>query len=78
MGAADIREFSGGLRQGCAALYVSTGGFSKEAKYEADRSNIQITPIDSDLLVDLIIDYYDNFDADAKALLPLTKIYWPS
>ena len=30
----------GGLRPGDRALYISTGGFTKEAKYEAERSNI--------------------------------------
>jgi hypothetical protein len=33
--------------------------------------------IDSDELVNLIINYYDNFDAKARSLLPLRRIYWP-
>lgn len=59
-------------------MYVSTGGFSKDAKYEAERSTIPITLIDLDMLVELIIQYYDNFDAEARALIPLVKIYWPA
>lgn len=78
IGANYIREFIGGLRSGSIGIYVSTGGFAKDAKYEADRSNIPLTLIDSDLLVDLIVEYYDNFDPDTRSLLPLTKIYWPS
>ncbi|PAV05482.1 restriction endonuclease [Methanobacterium bryantii] len=77
MGAPEIRGFTGGLRPGDKGLYVSTGGFTREAKYEADRSNIPLTLIDSDLLVTLIIQYYDNFDSDTRTLIPLTKIYWP-
>ena len=77
VGSKEIRSFLGGLRQGIKGLYVSTGGFSKDAKYEAERSNIPITLIDLDMLVDLIIQYYDSFDIETQAFLPLMKIYWP-
>ena len=69
VGSKEIRSFLGGLRQGIKGLYVSTGGFSKDAKYEAERSNIPITLIDLDMLVDLIIQYYDSFDIETPGLL---------
>ncbi|MGC3977390.1 MAG: restriction endonuclease [Paludibacteraceae bacterium] len=75
--APDVRSFIGGLRENDKALYVSTGGFTKEAKYEADRSNIPLTLIDMDLLVLLIVQHYDKFDPDTRALIPLKKLYWP-
>lgn len=78
MGSQEIRSFTGGLRPGDRGLYVSTGGFSRDSRYEADRSNIPLTLIDADMLVQLIVQNYDNFDSDTKTLLPLTKIYWPS
>lgn len=78
MGADKVRGFVGGLRAGDKGLYVSTSGFSKEAKYEAERSNIPINLVDCDMLVNLIIQYYDAFDSDAKSLIPLRKIYWPA
>ncbi len=78
MGSKEIRSFLGALRPGNKALYVSTGGFSKEAGYEAERSNIPLTLIDIDMLVKLVIQYYDDFDTETRTLLPLTKIYWPS
>ena len=36
------KEFTllSGLRAGDRGLYVSTGGFTKEARYEADRANV--------------------------------------
>ena len=77
MGSQELRSFLGGLRASDKGLYVSTGGFTKEAKYEAERSIIPLTLVDSDFLVELIIDYYDGFDNDTKALVPLKKIYWP-
>lgn len=78
MGSSDIRSFTGGLRPGDKGLYVSTGGYTQEAKYEAERSNIPLTLMDADTLVNLIIQYYDDFDSEARSLVPLTKIYWPA
>ena len=77
MGAPQIRNFMGVLQANNKGLYVSTGGFTKEAEYEAERSNNQITLMDSDLLVQFILQYYDNFDNDARNLIPLKKMYWP-
>lgn len=77
MGAKEIRNFQAILR-GRKGLYISTGGFSKEAKYEAERSNEQLTLIDADRLVQLIIQNYDNFDIETRQLIPLSKIYWPT
>jgi len=74
----EMRSFIGGLRPGTKGLYVSTGGFSKDAKYEAERSNIPVTFIDLDTLAKLITQYYDKFDEEAKSLIPLIKIYWPA
>ncbi len=71
-----VKSFMAGLRGG-KGLYVSTGGFSKDAKGEAERSNTPLTLIDLDMLVELIVQYYDNFDAQTKTLIPLVKIYWP-
>ena len=43
-----MRSFIGGLRAGDRGLYVSTGGFTKEARYEADRANVPIRLLDLD------------------------------
>ena len=77
MGASEIRNFIGGLRPNDKGLYVSTGGFSKDAKYEAERSNNPLTLIDLDLLVHLIVQHYDQFDPGTRSLIPLKRIYWP-
>lgn len=77
MGASEIRSFVGGLRQHDNGLYVSTGGFTREARYEADRSNQNMTLMDADELGRAILEHYDNMDSESRALLPLKKIYWP-
>jgi restriction system protein len=76
MGSQEIRSFLGAFRKN-KGIYVSTGGFSKDAKYEAERALHSITLIDADYLVDLIIQNYDNFDIEGRTLIPLKKLYWP-
>jgi len=78
IGAQSLRSFIGGLTQSDRGLYVSTGGFTREARYEAERSNIPLTLIDIDELADLLIRNYDNADSETKALVPLKKLYWPA
>lgn len=77
MGAAQIRAFIGGLRNSDSGLYVSTSGFSKEARYEADRATMPIRLLDLDGFVRLLVDNYDSADDEVRAILPLTRIYWP-
>jgi len=77
MGAPAIRGFIGALREGDSGLFVSTGGFSREARYEADRSTFPLTLVDLDDLADLIVNHYGSFDLEGRALIPLVRIYWP-
>ena len=77
MGSQAIRSFLGALRDGDSGLFISTGGFSREARYEAERATVPVTLIDIDELANLIVTHYEQFDVEGKALLPLVKIYWP-
>lgn len=77
MGSKEIRNFQAILR-GRKGLYVSTGGFSQNAKLEAERSNDQLTLIDVDRLIQLLIQNYDSVDTETRQLIPLTKIFWPT
>ncbi len=78
MGAQVIRSFVGGLRPGDRGLFVSTGGFTQEAKYEAERSSIPVTLVDLDELSILVVEHYESFDSTGRALLPLIRVYWPA
>lgn len=78
MGAPQVRAFIGGLRAGDRGLYVSTGGFTKEARYEADRANVPVRLLDLDGLVKLYVGSHDKADEETRALLPLTRIWWPA
>lgn len=77
MGAPALRSFIGGLRNTDSGLYVSTGGFTREAMYEADRAIMPVKLLDLDQFVRIIVDNYDNADMDMRAILPLVRIYWP-
>lgn len=77
MGAQEIRSFLGGRHKDDKGLYVSTGGFTKDARYEAERANIPVMLMDIDDLVKAIFRSYESMDMEAQKLLPLKKIYWP-
>ena len=78
IGAPAIRSFIGGRQQGDRCLYVSVGGFTQEARYEADRSQIPITLIPMSRLRELLVDYYEALDSETRALVPLKRVYWPA
>ena len=78
IGAPAIRSFIGGRQQGDRCLYVSVGGFTQEARYEADRSQIPITLIAMSQLRELLVDYYEALDSETRALVPLKRVYWPA
>lgn len=78
MGAPAVRAFIGGLRAGDRGLYVSTGGFTKEARYEADRANIPVRLLDLDAFVRHYVEIYDKTDDGTRSILPLTRIWWPA
>lgn len=77
MGAQEVRSFAAGLRSDDRGLYISTGGFTKEAKYEADRAPLPITLLDLHELAKLVVEHYEQFDTPGRALLPLARFYWP-
>jgi restriction system protein len=77
MGSPEIRSFLGGRSQGDRCLYVSTGGFTKEARYEADRSTIPLTLIELPRLRELLVEYYERLDPEVRSLVPLRRLYWP-
>jgi restriction system protein len=77
IGSQDIRGFLGGRHKDDKGLYVSTGGFTKDARYEAERGSIPLVLLDLDDLVKELLRHYSELDTEAKALVPLTKIYWP-
>lgn len=77
MGSVEIRSFLGGRHPRDRGLYVSTGGFTKEAYYEAERASIPLALLDFEGLVDAITEHYEKLDEVTKQIVPLKRIYWP-
>ena len=78
IGSQEIRSFLGGRHKDDKGLYVSTGGFTKDARYEADRASIPITLMNLDELVTAIIEHYEDMNMDTRVLVPLVNVYWPA
>jgi len=78
MGTQAVRSFMGGRQPGDRCLFVSTGGFTREARYEADRSNVPLTLLGLPDLRELLLEHYDKVDPETKRLVPLTRMYWPA
>jgi restriction system protein len=71
----EIRELAGVLDSGERGVFVSTGGFTREA--EADARARRMTLIDAERLQELLVEHYDRLDQDAKSLVPLRRLYFP-
>jgi restriction system protein len=78
MGSQEIRSFLGGRHKDDRGLYVSTGGFTKDAQYEADRASIPLAMWTLDHIVRALIEHYDATDAETKRIVPLKRLYWPA
>ncbi|HEU4537364.1 MAG TPA: restriction endonuclease, partial [Polyangiaceae bacterium] len=66
IGSKEVRAFLGGRKKGDRCLYVSTGGFTKDAHYEADRADVATTLISLPLLRKLLVEHYETLDAEAR------------
>lgn len=78
MGAPDVRSFLGGRHPQDKGLYVSTGGFTREARYEAERANIPLALMDLDDLVKSLLEQYEKLDLETQQLVPLKRIFVPA
>ncbi len=77
--AGDLRNFIATLRQPDRGLFVSTGGFTREALYEAERtpSGRSVTTLNRDEFIELLTQHYQRLEPEAQAMIPLKKIFIP-
>jgi restriction system protein len=75
-GGPEIRNLVGTLGEGEKGLFVSTGGFTIEAKNEGRRTT-RLTLVDGEEFVNLLTEHYEKLDPDYKAIVPLRKIWVP-
>ena len=78
MGAPAIRSFIAGLHGNERGMYVSTGGFSKDAHVEAMHASKPVRLVDLDEFVRLYVENYASMDEETRKILPLTCIWCPA
>lgn len=72
-----LRSFMAVLGDDDVGLFVSTGGFTKNAAEEArTQEKRKVTLIDLEALFDLWVEHYSKLSDDARRHLPLRPIYF--
>lgn len=73
----EMREFLGTLQPNDNGLYVSTGGFTKDAQLEADTSRHSVSLLDREEFIEIMLENYDRLSSTFKAQIPLKQIWLP-
>jgi restriction system protein len=72
-----IRSLLALLGEGDVGLFISTGGFTRDAEEEVRRQeNRRIMLVDMKRLFDLWIEHYEKIPDESRRLLPLKPIYF--
>jgi len=72
-----LRAFMSTLGNDDVGIFVSSGGYSSDAKEEArTQERRRITLLDLEAFFDLWVEHYDNLTQDARQRLPLKPIYY--
>jgi len=76
-GVAEVRQLMGILQQGGdVGIFVSTGGFSTDAKVLARGSPIHVELIDRNRFINLWVKFYSSLNDEDKTELPLHPVYF--
>jgi restriction system protein len=73
----EIRQLMGLLQKdGDVGIFISTGGFTSDAKTTARSSHVHVELIDLPRLIDLWQEFYPKLSDEDKSKLPLLPIYF--
>lgn len=73
----EIQQFESAIGANGRGLFVSTGGFSKDAKMHADRAHRPMTLVDDEQFIDLLTGHYERLEPEFQRMVPLRKIWVP-
>jgi restriction system protein len=77
VGVEGLRAFMAVLAEGDVGIFVSTGGFTKDAEEEArTQEKRKVTLVDLERLFDLWVEYYERLDQSARRRFPLQPIHF--
>ena len=72
-----LKSFIALVNEDDVGLYVSTGGFTKDAQdFARNQERRKITLIDLEKFFDLWVEYFSKLDPEAQKRFPLTPIYF--
>lgn len=75
--APDVRQLMGLLQKdGDVGMFISTGGFSADAKSTARSSHVHVELIDAPRFIALWQEFYEKLNDEDKSLLPLRPVYF--
>ena len=77
-GGPKIRSFIGTLRAGEKGIFVSTGGFTRDATLEAQQTQQPVTLLDRDDFIQLMLQHYEALESEFKAQIPLQQVWVPA
>jgi restriction system protein len=73
----EIRELIGTLQKdGDVGIFVSSGGFTPDAKQAARHARVHVELIDMDRFIALWKEFYPKLSDEDKSLLPLVPVYF--
>jgi restriction system protein len=78
IGNKDIGRFLGTLNAGERGLYISTGGYTRPAQQEARAKGQNVTLLDRDDFIELLLEHYPDLDSEYKSMVPLKSVYVPT
>ena len=73
----DMRNFLATVDRDESGLFVSTGGFTNDARLEAEKARETITLLDRDGFISLMLEHYEKLDPEFQAKVPLRKLWVP-
>jgi len=73
----EVRALLATLRDGENGLYVSTGGFTKDAEIEARGAREPVTLLDREGFIHILLEHYQALEPEYKAQVPLRRVWVP-
>jgi restriction system protein len=73
----EIRQLMGLLqKEGAVGIFVSTGGFTPDARSTARSSHVHVELIDLTRFISLWQEFYDKLSDEDKSLMPIRPVYF--
>lgn len=73
----EVRQLKGILQKdGDVGLFISTGGYTSDARATARDSHVHVELIDLDRFIQMWVEFYPELDDEDKARLPLTPVWF--